>query len=416
MVNPVQKPPFYESRVFQGVVAVIGLLTAIWAFVGAPRPWQVVTNISATTVPLSNTEIVLDASAKMATPFGRETKLEAAQMAIGRYVAPLSNEGIALRRTGGSCGESGDLLVGFDNDHGDDVRESALEQRPAGRSNIANAVRAAVDDFRTDSFSGPDSTNRILIFISGEDECSPNAGEEIREELDQSNVDTAFRFVALRPSGAEMKRLKDFRDELGPSVDAEIHAADSEKQLKDVVHREAKDAVEASAAAAARQAEPSAAPPEGRPTEGSQGEGEQAPEPSPRREPKSARGRAERKATEKEPVEKDSSEGECAKKEAAEKEPSEKERVETAPVEKEPVEKECVTTESSEKEPSKGGAAAAKPPVEEETSPGTTAPPETGPSTTPSPPAGQSSSSTGVALPWPFGRRWTFAPGSFARL
>lgn len=370
-----QTTPFYERRGFQGAVAVIGLLTALWAFTGAPRPWQVATNISATTVPLSNTEIVLDASAKMATPFGDSTKLEAAKEAIGRYVAPLSNEGLALRRTGGACGESGDLLVGFDDDHGDDVRDQALAQRPAGTSNIANAVRAAIDDFQTDSFKKPNSTNRILVFISGEDECSEYPGEEIREELDRSNIDTAFRFVALKPSGREVKMLRSFTEELGPNVDAEIHTANSEKQLEDVIRHEARDAVREAAAAKAASSAP---PPESKPADRPE-EHAQKPDSSPSKGPQPPRERPEREATEKAVPEEA-----CLEEEAPEKAPSEIEPTGKEPAETEPS-KECAETEPLEKEPPKEGAVDAGPTEKEETSPGTTAPPEEGSPTTPSP-------------------------------
>jgi hypothetical protein len=35
-------PPFYERRRFQGIVAVVGLLGAVWGLSGAPPPWRIV--------------------------------------------------------------------------------------------------------------------------------------------------------------------------------------------------------------------------------------------------------------------------------------------------------------------------------------------------------------------------------------
>lgn len=256
MTDPEQKTAFYERRGFQGAVAVIGLLTAIWALVGAPKPWQVASEISASTVTLSNTEIVLDASALSAGSFGGESKLEAAKKAISSYVAPLNHEGLALRRAGGSCGEERDLTVGFGADHGEAVREAAAEQRAAGKSNIVEAVRAAADDFQEAGFKGPNTTNRILVFMNAANQCGENAIREIHYALVDSGVD-AVRIVALRPSRREVKKLTAFKKGLASVAVVEISTPTTKKQLGHVVKREVKAAHKATAAAQRKAAAPS---------------------------------------------------------------------------------------------------------------------------------------------------------------
>lgn len=265
-----QKPPFYERRGFQGAVAIVGLLTAVWALSGAPKPWQVASEITASTVTLSNTEIILDASAKTAAPFGAETKLQAAERAVGQYATPLNTEGIALRRAGGSCAEAGELVVGFGADHGEEVAREALTQEPRGKANVANAVRAAIDEFEGAGYKAPDTTERIVIFMSGEDECSADPAVEIRDALDHSEVDAVFRVIALRPSPRQLSRLKGFKRQLASFANVEIDAPSTQHQLRQAVRREV-EATQAASAAARRRASPATA---SAADEGSGGQGE----------------------------------------------------------------------------------------------------------------------------------------------
>ena len=255
MADLEQKPSFYERRWFQGTVAVVGLATAVWALVGAPTPWKVATSLSSNKFALVNTEIVLDASSGMADSFGERTKLEAAAEAVGQYVVPLHNSGLALRRAGGSCSESGDLLVDFGADHNDDVTDAAAEQQPAGSSNLIYAVRAAIDDFAAERFRGPSSSKRILIFMGGEDQCAEDAASEIRHELDGTGIDAVFRLVALKVSKSQLEGLEAFREALRPVADVEIRTADTEEQLDDVMQQEEAETAEAGASAAAIRAE-----------------------------------------------------------------------------------------------------------------------------------------------------------------
>jgi hypothetical protein len=245
MADSQKTPPFYEQRWFQGAVALIGLATTIWALVGAPKPWQVAADLSATKLPLSDTELVLDASSAMGESFGHRSKLDAAADAIGQYVVPLSHEGLALRRAGGECDEAGELLVDFGSGHSDDVQEAAAEQQPEGSSNMSYAVRAAIDDFTAEGFrNGPSAEKRILIFTGGEDECAEYATDEIRDALQQSGIETVFRLVALGATKKEEHRLEAFKRALAPYADVEIRAPSTEAQLEEVMRQETAAATE----------------------------------------------------------------------------------------------------------------------------------------------------------------------------
>jgi hypothetical protein len=227
---PDGQAPFYERHRWKAVAAVVALLGAVWALTGAPTPWKLVSNLAATEVPASNTMLVLDASRSMARPFGQKTtKLEAAQQAVERFTVPVKNEGLALRAFGGSCKESGRVLVDFGAEHGDDVRDAIAEQRPRGRSNLVNAVRAAIDDF-ADVDRGP---RRVVIFAGSVDECAGSHGaRDIRDDVEHSGVDATFKFVGLKLSRNGRRHLLAFKKGLGRR--AEIAFVDTESDLSGV--------------------------------------------------------------------------------------------------------------------------------------------------------------------------------------
>lgn len=239
--QPQPKPPFYEHRGFQGAVAVIGLLTAIWALVGAPKPWSVAKDLSESKLPLSNTAIVLDTSAAMAKPFGDGTKLEAATDAIAKFAASTNSSGLALRRTGGGCYDDGDVLVGFGGGHGDDVQEAASEARSGGVSNVINTVRGAIDEFTQEGFRKESSTRRVVVFMGGEDSCIEAAGEEISGALAGLGVDTTFRMYTLGLSQGEVENMKHFRAEIADYAKVEVVHVENKEELEEAVGQEAEE-------------------------------------------------------------------------------------------------------------------------------------------------------------------------------
>lgn len=225
------KKAFHERGSFKAAVAVIGLLTGVWALLGAPKPWEVASDIAANPLPLRNTEIILDASAHMGEKFGKATKLDIAAAQVGRYVAADDPIGLALRRVGGSCEEESDQVVGFDNGHSDEVREAATEQQPAGKANLSSAVRAAINDFSGESFHRPGAENQVVIFAGDMDECAELAGQEIRDELESANIHPVFQVFAIKVSKQAKKSLDDMKRQLRGVARVEIRTADTVKQL-----------------------------------------------------------------------------------------------------------------------------------------------------------------------------------------
>lgn len=225
---------FYERRWFKGTVAVVGLIGAVVALIGPPKLWDVVSDLFRNDLPPSDTEYVLDASAAMGAPFGTAdgvTKLSAASMTIAQSVVPLENEGLALRRFGGTCDETGDLLVDFGEGRNNEVSDAAADQQAAGRSNLAQAVIAAIDDFHGDRFPTDRTfTKRIVVVTGTVDDCSgDNAAELIRRRLENAGVELDFTYVGLGIPEAERNRLREI------AGDEDVVFADTDDELAQVV-------------------------------------------------------------------------------------------------------------------------------------------------------------------------------------
>ncbi|HEX9966458.1 MAG TPA: vWA domain-containing protein [Solirubrobacterales bacterium] len=252
-MSPDERLPFFESRTFKGMVALVGLAAAVWGLTGAPKPWQVASDLAATEKPLSNTAIVVDASAAMGEKFGPNgrSKLDAAVDAVREYVVPFDNEGIALRRAGGTCEDRGQVLVDFGAHHTDDVSEAVAELKPAGRSNLGYAVMAAIDEFNASGrFTGPPSSKRVVVFTGGADQClEEDAAEQIERELERTGIDAVFTLVALRVSDHEKKRLKAFSKALGKRADVDF--VDTPDELDESMERAQERAVTETESAAA---------------------------------------------------------------------------------------------------------------------------------------------------------------------
>lgn len=236
-----KRAPFWERGWFKGAVAVVGLIAAVWALVGAPRLWDVVADAFSTDPPVSYTEVVLDTSSAMGEGFegDGETKLDAAVRAIRQSVGELGKEGLALRRTSPGCGEPSELIVDFDPDQAEEVADTAQEQQPQGTPNLTAAVIAALEDFKTaERSSGPPSTRRVLVFTAGMDECfRGNVAEKIQAELEGAEISKAssFTLIALKASGQELRRLADLEDALGKYAYVETQTPETVEELDGAV-------------------------------------------------------------------------------------------------------------------------------------------------------------------------------------
>lgn len=243
------KKPFYEQNPFRGLVAAVGLLTAIWAFTGLDTPSRIVSKATeAQPLPLKNTMIVLDTSARMNERFGRVTKYDIAATAAAQWAVSGEDAGLALRAAGGACGREPEPLVDFGKGNSDEVRQAAFEQEPAGKSNFAAAVRTAISEFSDARFKQSGAENQILVFLGGEDECGLVPGEEIRDELEDSNVKTVFRFFALKVSKKTKRSLEAMERQLEPKARVEVREANTLRQVyqavREVKSEEAEEAAE----------------------------------------------------------------------------------------------------------------------------------------------------------------------------
>lgn len=237
-VESKSKKPFYESNWFRGTVAVVGLLGAVWAFLGLQTPSHYVSEATANKLPLRNVEIILDASSRMGAQFGKASKLEVAAEAVDQYVVNDEKIGLSLRRAGGSCREETEQLVNFDDGQTEKIAAAAKEQKPSGESNWASAVRAAINDFSGESFQRPGSDNEVVLFVGGGDQCGGLVGQEIRNELKNANLHAQFRIYALKVPKKELKSLTSFERQLKGVAPVEMHQASSVKQLYQAVQEE----------------------------------------------------------------------------------------------------------------------------------------------------------------------------------
>lgn len=269
---------FYDRGIFKGAVAVVGLLSAVWAFSGAPKPWEAASELAANPLPLRNTEIILDASSRMGTPFGKATKLDIAAEAVDRYAAASEHIGLALRRVGGSCDKPYEPVVGFDDGHGDDVSAAAGTLRPSGSSNLDLAVLSAINDFSGEAFHRPGAENQIVIFAGGGDQCGDRTGREIRHQLEQAEINPEFHVYAIHVSKQELKSLKAMKRQLKKVAPVELDQADNVKQLYRAVQE---DAAADTGPQAGRGEHPASAPqPEAKASEPQEGPAESRGSPS----------------------------------------------------------------------------------------------------------------------------------------
>lgn len=240
MPDDEKRPLFFERRHFQGTVAVVGLFSAILAIVGAPKLWNVVSDLFAGGAPpTSYTEVVLDTSASMGGPFhGNETMLQAAAHEIGESVKELTNEGLGLRRTARTCEGRSERLISLGKEHTDEVTAAAQQQRPEGRSNIVDAVIGALQDFQTpDIQSRPPSSRRLLVFTTAVNECRKRSvAQELENAISAKEISarSSLAVFALQPSAGEQSQLEALERVLGNHVT--IYPAQTPEDLEEATN------------------------------------------------------------------------------------------------------------------------------------------------------------------------------------
>jgi hypothetical protein len=233
MVDGESRAPFYESRWFKGSAAVVALAVSVAALVGPLG--GLIGDLFSSEHPRINTEIVMDSSAAMEDRLGPSpiTKLDGAKGAIADYARPFADQGLALRAFGG-CDQTGQLLVDFGSNHGDDVAEAAARQQAHGGADLGDAVRAAIDDF-TDLPS--DTTKRVVVFAGAVDQCggASATARDISDFLNGTGVSAEFRLVGVDVSARDKAQLETLKRALGKA--AETDYAYTPPELRRVVNQ-----------------------------------------------------------------------------------------------------------------------------------------------------------------------------------
>jgi len=213
--------PFYERRWFHGTAAVVALVGAVVAVVGPLR--GAISDLFSSSPPRIETEVVFDGGAAMNAKYrsSGETKLDFARRDLARYVVPFTNEGLALRVFGGTCGQKGSLVVGFGAGHGDDVTKAVDRLRQGqGSSDLFTAVGAAVDDF---TCVPSDTVKRVIVYVGAIDNCASTTNpaldnaREIRDFMKGKGIRASFKFFDVGLSHHDRAELHSFESAL-PSV------------------------------------------------------------------------------------------------------------------------------------------------------------------------------------------------------
>jgi len=231
------KKPFYDRGSFKAAVAVVGLVGGLWAWLGPPKPFDLVHQLTAKeALPYRNVEIILDASAGMGERFDDGTKLAVAAAAVGQYATASEEVGLALRRAGGSCENAGGQLVGFGKGHGEEIKKMAAEQEPRGKSNLTQVVRTAIGDFSSGEFHRAGSENVIVVFVGSGDSCLlGEAGDLIRSELESAQITASFQLFALDVSAKTLKNLKRMEQQLEGVAAVHLNESESAEELEEQV-------------------------------------------------------------------------------------------------------------------------------------------------------------------------------------
>jgi hypothetical protein len=153
--------------------------------------------------PEDGTEIVLDRSAVMDSPFEPNlTKMAVAQGVLANNSTLISNAtSLAFREFGGSCDEGiTQLTLGFAKDTADRMR-SILKERlnTKGEGSLFMALSKAVEDFDGDRFKG--KRKRIIVIWGGGVDCrkdSVNSMKEIGDMLQRKKSEDSLFSPDLR--------------------------------------------------------------------------------------------------------------------------------------------------------------------------------------------------------------------------
>ena len=226
------RPWFLDPR---AIVAFLGALVALVLGVSqlASKLDDPPANVSA--------EYIVYVSRGMNGKIGPEPKLPATAAEVLSHVETQPSRSTSLRFAGPECRtEYQEPNVGFAEENSDAFRDALEGARPSGRSNFANAVAHAADDFIDRGDAAESKTKSLFIFVGGNEGCTdaPSAviGRALRTLSNSGGVQLNLKFVGVRvppEMRAVLGRIRDLVRTLG--YPSEIVVADRPSELEGVL-------------------------------------------------------------------------------------------------------------------------------------------------------------------------------------
>ncbi len=201
----------------QGIIATVGgvLAIATAAITLWPKPGPEPSR--------QYTEILLDSSEGMKAPFdGTSSKLDAARGALKDLFASSisAHDGLALRKFGGTCGESDtDLVVDFSSGTKDRISDRAGGFQPAGQNSLVHAVAEATGDFNRIHDNQP---KRLVVITGGGNRCENQDIGELGRKLEQfkkvGGIGLDMRYIGLSLAPEDQEKLNAVARQSGGNV------------------------------------------------------------------------------------------------------------------------------------------------------------------------------------------------------
>jgi hypothetical protein len=227
-----ERPWFLDPR---AIVAFLGALVAL--ILGVTQLLKQVKDPPAQV----SAEYIVDVSRGMNGRIGPEPKLPATAAEVLSHVETQPSRSTSLRFAGPECRtDYQEPNVGFSEDNSDAFRDALESASPSGRSNFANAVAHAADDFIDRGDAAQSKTKSLFIFVGGNEGCSdaPSAviGRALRTLANTGGVQLNLKFVGVRvppEMRTVLRRIRDLVRRLG--FTSEIVVADRPSELEGVL-------------------------------------------------------------------------------------------------------------------------------------------------------------------------------------
>jgi hypothetical protein len=235
------RPPFFQRRLFLGLMAVLGLAGSVLGIYTGIKPFF---ESKPPPPSLRNTEIILDRSKRMEQRFADgTTKLELARKAVDLILRhEILGDNLAFRALGGPCPGDGSHpppTLAFSQDSAARVREKVEGLRAEGEATLVAAIGDAISDFvRDPSFAGRDK--RIIVITGGLDACRRDIVEVV-QQLNKLTKDIQgkpkdsivldLNYIGIGLDSTARATLDNYAEQTGGAA----HFADDPQKLENVI-------------------------------------------------------------------------------------------------------------------------------------------------------------------------------------